>query len=55
MSFSIHQSDVVYYGSDLADYYRREFYRFREPPMPPDPDPIWPWSDLATGAENADL
>ncbi|HEY7814859.1 MAG TPA: hypothetical protein VIC62_16555 [Nakamurella sp.] len=52
--FSVHQSDVIYYGADLADYLRREFDpgTHREPSM-------WGyvrfWSDLACGAESGDL
>jgi hypothetical protein len=29
--FSVYQADIIYYGSDLADYIRREFI---EPPPP---------------------
>ena len=53
--FSVHQTDVISYGEDLVDYLRREFHPFNEPPVSPDPDPIWPWSDLACGAEDGDL
>ena len=53
--FSIHQSDVIYYGDDVVHYLRREFSYFRQTPISPDPDPIWPSSDLASGAEDADL
>ncbi|SEG37032.1 hypothetical protein SAMN02982929_01872 [Saccharopolyspora kobensis] len=45
--FSVHQTDVIYYGADLADYIAREF-------LPPTGAPLtWPtaridfWSDLA--------
>ena len=45
--FSIVQSDVIYYGTDLDDYFRREF----SPPGLPDPVEGRPrhipfWSDL---------
>lgn len=51
--FSVHQTDVVYYGANLVDYLRAEFGS-REPtgeirsrvPF---------WSDLAEGTENENL
>jgi hypothetical protein len=33
--FSVMQSDVIYYGADLADYFEREFY-----PAPPPGKPL---------------
>ena len=24
--FSVYQSDIIYYGADLADYFEREFF-----------------------------
>jgi hypothetical protein len=33
--FSIHQSDVIYYGADLADYFEREFGNARGPIVGP--------------------
>jgi hypothetical protein len=43
--FSVYQSDIIYYGADLADYFAREF---GQPPSP-SPQPtkrIAFWSDL---------
>lgn len=43
--FSVYQSDVIYYGSDLADYFEREF----DDPRWPITSPIKPirfWSEL---------
>jgi hypothetical protein len=52
--FSVHQTDVIYYGDNLLDYVAHEFH---VPPLHPSPDrrhvPFW--SDLAEGAENRDL
>jgi hypothetical protein len=31
--FSVYQSDVIYYGADLADYFDREFVNPRRPPL----------------------
>jgi hypothetical protein len=44
--FSVVQSDVIYYGADLADYFEREF---GDPsrPLPHAVKPIRFWSDLA--------
>jgi len=52
--FSIHQSDVVYYGSDLLDYLQHELGSSDVRPVV-DPQPLWPWSDLARGADDVDL
>ena len=49
--FSVHQSDVIYYGRDLADYATREF---GDRSGPIDTDGISPipfWSDLAMGID----
>jgi hypothetical protein len=43
--FSVYQSDVVYYGSDLADYFRREFGDPGQP-LAHQPRRIRFWSDL---------
>lgn len=52
--FSVHQSDVIYYGDDLLDYVAREFGV--SPFHPAATRTYVPfWSDLADGAENADL
>ena len=54
--FSVYQSDVIYYGSDLLDYVRREFGS-----SPPSWEGMGTskhvafWSNLAEGAENSDL
>lgn len=54
--FSVYQTDVIYYGSDLVDYLKREFHL--------DPEPrdhmvirhtLYPWSDLAVGGEDHEL
>lgn len=51
--FSVHQSDVIYYGYDLADYLAHEFPQPRQPKPKPPYVPFW--SDLAFGAEPEDL
>ncbi len=43
--FSIYQSDVIYYGVDLADYFEREFGNTRTPVVGP-VKPIRFWSEL---------
>ena len=43
--FSVYQSDVIYYGSDLADYFEREFGS-RDRPWPQHLKHIRFWSDL---------
>jgi hypothetical protein len=43
--FSIYQSDVIYYGADLADYFEREFGNTRTPVVGP-ARPIRFWSEL---------
>jgi hypothetical protein len=64
--FSVHQTDVIYYGNDLLHYLRREFLSKpiiggRTEPKPPrgGQPPIRYrapfWADLAEGAENGDL
>jgi len=53
--FSVHQTDVISYGEDVVHYLRREFAGAPSAPLGPDPDPVWPWSHLALGAEDADL
>ena len=54
--FSIYQTDVIFYGDNLLDYVAHEF---NAPPLhPAGPDGrrhISFWSDLADGAESADL
>lgn len=53
--FSVHQSDVIYYGADLADYFDREFNRPapREPPV--GCQAVTFWSDLAEGVDEAEF
>ena len=51
--FSVHQSDVIFYGDNLLDYVAHEF---RIPPLHPSDRTHVPfWSDLAEGAEDRDL
>jgi hypothetical protein len=52
---SVHQSDVIHYGSDLLNYVTREFRVHPATPLGPIRHPVGPWSALAQGAENADL
>lgn len=52
--FSVYQTDVVYYGNDLADYLDNEFGITK--PWTPRPTAHIPfWSALAEGAESEDL
>lgn len=50
--FSIHQSDIIYYGADLADYFEREFGDAQEPMAGP-VKPIRFWSEFVTRNERA--
>lgn len=52
--FSVHQSDVIYYGDNILDYVAHEF---KVSPLEPSTDrPRIPfWADRADGAENRDL
>lgn len=51
--FSVHQTDVIFYGDNLLDYVAHEFH---VPPLHPSSRTDVPfWSDLAEGAENRDL
>ena len=43
--FSVHQSDVIYYGADLADYFEREFGSPRRP-LPPIIKRVRFWSEV---------
>jgi hypothetical protein len=43
--FSVVQSDIIYYGSDLSDYFEREFVDLRRP-IPKQIKHIRFWSDL---------
>jgi len=44
--FSVYQSDVIYYGADLADYFEREFGGWNCRPWPSQIKHIPFWSDL---------
>ncbi len=47
--FSVHQTDVIYYGDNLLDYVAHEF---SVPPFnPSEPTHVPFWSDLATGVD----
>jgi hypothetical protein len=51
--FSVHQTDVIFYGNDLTDYVNREFGHDRSPIESKEGRPYVPvWSDLAAGAES---
>ena len=51
--FSVHQTDVIFYGDNLLDYVAHEF---GVPPLHPSNRTQVPfWSGLAEGAENGDL
>ncbi|MFO1512579.1 MAG: SMI1/KNR4 family protein [Verrucomicrobiota bacterium] len=44
--FSVYQTDIIYYGTDLASYLSAEF-GFKNPfPIPNEPKPITFWSNL---------
>ncbi|MCY1675756.1 hypothetical protein OVA06_13740 [Pseudarthrobacter sp. SL88] len=45
--FSVYQTDVIYYGSDLASYFQSEF--FNNPDRKSSTHRIEFWSDLAEG------
>ena len=54
--FSIYQTDVIHYGSDLADYLERELLGRSSPVPAPDASLRVPfWSDLVDGVDPADL
>jgi hypothetical protein len=44
--FSVHQTDIIYYGFDLADYLRHEFNLPGRAPWPETIRPIRFWSDF---------
>jgi hypothetical protein len=52
--FSVYQSDVIYYGADLADYFEREFAGWRHRPWPDHIKHIAFWSDLVEFNNNDD-
>jgi hypothetical protein len=41
--FSVHQTDIIHYGFDLADYFRHEFHLPGRQPWPEDVRPIRFW------------
>jgi hypothetical protein len=48
--FSVYQTDVIYYGSDLADYFTNEFGA-KQLPVTSQPARIDFWSELAEGED----
>lgn len=52
--FSVHQTDVIYYGANLLDYLHRELGPEPEE-SPPVTHPVPPWSELAMGYDNENL
>jgi hypothetical protein len=44
--YSVYQADVIYYGTDLADYFDREFLGFNHRPWSHPTKHIPFWSDL---------
>jgi hypothetical protein len=44
--FSVYQSDVIYYGANLDDYFAREFGRYDDRPWPEHVKHVPFWSDL---------
>jgi hypothetical protein len=52
--FSIYQTDVIHYGSDLADYLEREFLG-RSSRMPDASSRVAFWSDLVDGVAPSSL
>lgn len=53
--FSVHQTDVIYYGDDLADYVAHECKLPQPTKASGSRLRVAFWSDLAEGAENEDL
>jgi hypothetical protein len=53
--FSVHQSDVIFYGGDLEDYVQHEFWLTGSWSAQVPAARVAFWSDLAQGAEDADL
>lgn len=51
---SVVQSDVIFYGPDLHDWVRREFFGVPLPPASRRPE-VGEWSRLAGGCEDCDL
>jgi hypothetical protein len=53
--FSVSQTDVIYYGSNLLDYFHREFAGRTLSESDPVAVDVPPWSLLAMGYADADL
>lgn len=53
--FSVHSTDVIYYGGNLLDYFQREFDGRRYEDGEAATIDVPPWSLLATGYEDIDL
>lgn len=53
--FSVHQTDVTYYGSNLLDYFHREFAGRTLTESDPVTVEVPPWSLLAMGYDDVDL
>jgi hypothetical protein len=51
--FSVHQTDVIYYGDNVLDYVAHEFRV--QPRHPSERTHVAFWSDLSEGAESRDL
>ena len=46
--FSVHQTDIIHYGFDLADYFRLEFNLPGDPPRSTRVRPIRSWASLVS-------
>lgn len=44
--FSVMQSDIIYYGANLSDYFDREFFGYGVRPLPSDIKKIRFWSEM---------
>jgi hypothetical protein len=53
--FSVYQSDVIYYGANLVDYFEREFLGFNHRPWTEPTKHIPFWSDLVKRNFNPDF
>jgi hypothetical protein len=53
--FSVHQSDVIYYGADLTDYFEREFLGYNHRPWTLPIKRIPFWSDLVERNSDTDF
>jgi hypothetical protein len=52
--FSVHQTDIVFYGADLEDYLRREFHLGGDIDRNEiqESSPLFPWSNFALGDDS---